>query len=191
VLASGSPRRVDLLQKAGLEFRQFIPDIDETNSTDLQPHQLAEKLARDKAQAVAEKITEKEIILSGDTIVILQGRILGKPENKNDAFRMLTALSGNKHTVCTSVALCDNKKNCESGYELTDVYFKNTPAEAIRKYIDTGEPMDKAGAYGIQDRGVFLVDRVVGNIDNVIGLPLTLVDNLCRKLAEKKGLYEV
>jgi septum formation protein len=129
-----------------------------------------------------------DVVLGCDTIVVLDDEVLGKPRSPEEAVRMLTRLSGRRHIVCSAVALGIAEGEIFDGYELTEVYFRPIDERDIRDYVATGEPLDKAGAYGIQDRGVFLVDRVVGNIDNVIGLPLTLVDELAGKLADKEGL---
>lgn len=182
VLASGSPRRVKILTAAGIPFRQIIPDINEENHSALNPEQLATILAEHKAEAVLEQIGSDEIILGCDTIVILEGRILGKPASRNEAFSMLSALSGNRHTVCSAIALLDKQRRRTSSYELSDVYFNRLTNDQIGDYINTGEPMDKAGAYGIQEKGGFLVDRVAGNIDNVTGLPMALFDELAGRI---------
>jgi len=189
VLASGSPRRVGLLIEAGIAFRQIIPDINEANSKQLKPYELAMLLARKKSQAVVEQINNNEVVLGCDTIVVLNEQILGKPSSKNEAVQMLAQLAGNKHTVCSAIALTTANDETAGGFELTDVYFKKVSLREIEDYAASGEPLDKAGAYGIQERGVFLVDRFVGNIDNVIGLPMTLLDELAGRLGEKLRLY--
>jgi septum formation protein len=182
VLASGSPRRVRILKEAGIGFRQIIPDIDENGDPDIPPEQLAVHLAQKKARAVLSVVTDREVILGCDTIVVLKGKILGKPESKEHAFEILSRLSGHKHTVCSAAALSLKNGRTVSGYELTEVIFNPVTGEEIRGYIETGEPLDKAGAYGIQGFGAFLVDRYNGNLDNVIGLPMTLVNDLAGKL---------
>jgi septum formation protein len=189
VLASGSPRRVKLLNEAGIGFRQVIPDIEESNSKDFKPYELATSLAEKKSRAVFKQTNDYEIILGCDTIVILNGNILGKPLSKEEAIKMLTDLTDNKHTVCSAIALMAPNGEEVSGYELTDVFFKQVSRREIVNYVDSGEPMDKAGAYGIQERGVFLVDRFDGNIDNVIGLPMALLDELAGRLEKKLKLY--
>lgn len=182
VLASGSPRRVSLLQENAIPFRQLIPDIDENNHLAEDPVRYAERLAFLKTEAVLPLTTPNEIIIGCDTIVILEGKILGKPSSPDHAFQMLRALSGKKHTVCSAVSLQSHRHAAVIGSELSDVFFKEVSDEAIKAYIRTGEPLDKAGAYGIQNAGGFLVDRVEGNIDNVIGLPMTLLDYLAGKI---------
>jgi septum formation protein len=189
VLASGSPRRVQLLREAGIDFRQVVPEIDERDDPGIDPSRLAVLLAVRKAEAVKGRIERDEIILGCDTIVILDDKILGKPESKKEAVQMLSSLSGQKHTVCTAIALLSVSGEIVEGFESTDVYFRTVSSRNIEKYVETDEPLDKAGAYGIQERGVFLVDSIRGNIDNVIGLPMTLLDELAGKLARIKGLY--
>jgi septum formation protein len=162
-----------------------VPDIDEKNNDQLKPYELATHLAEKKAESIIGRAKVGDIILGCDTIVILDNKILGKPSSKIEAQQMLSLLAGRKHTVCSAIALRTVSGEPVSGHELTDVYFKNVSPIEIEKYVDTGEPLDKAGAYGIQDTGVFLVDRFVGNIDNIIGLPMTLLDKLAGKLGEK------
>jgi septum formation protein len=183
VLASGSPRRVCLLREAGIDFRQIIPDIREDDSRHDNPFELATFLAVEKSRAVKDDLEDDEIALGCDTIVVLGKKILGKPASENEAIEMLSELSGRKHTVCSAVSLLSKTGEMVSGHELSDVYFRKVSTSDIRQYVRTGEPLDKAGSYGIQERGVFLVDRVEGNIDNVIGLPRTLLDSLAGKMA--------
>jgi len=189
ILASGSPRRIRLLNEANISYRQIIPDINEDNSKQLKPNELATFLAREKSNAVFEQAKDNEIILGCDTIVILGEHILGKPSSKKEAVRMLKRLSGNRHTVCSAIALLAASGEMVSDFELTDVYFRAVSSDEIEDYVNTGEPMDKAGAYGMQGRGIFLVDRFAGNIDNVIGLPMALLDELAGRLSEQMRLY--
>jgi len=191
LLASGSPRRVYLLKEAGIKFRQIVPDIHEDNNLHTEPYRLATILAEKKAEAVLDRLDDNEIALGCDTIVVLGGKILGKPVSPGDAAAMLTEMSGKMHVVCSAVALMDREKRLVSDFELTDGYFNAVTPDQIREYVKTGEPLDKAGSYGIQDRGVFLVDRIKGNIDNVIGLPRMLLDELAGKMAEMKGSYGI
>ncbi len=186
VLASGSPRRFRILTEAGITFRQIIPNIDENGGPEIPPEQLAEQLARKKAEAVRKETDEREVILGCDTIVVLDNAILGKPESKEHAFEILSLLSGRKHTVCSAVAFVKPDGRTISGYEQTDVFFNAVTDDEIRQYIETGEPLDKAGAYGIQGFGAFLVDTYKGNLDNIIGLPMTLVNDLAGKLLTGK-----
>ncbi len=191
VLASGSPRRVSLLRAAGIDFRQLVPDIDENDHAHPDPSELAVLLAQKKSFSVRGAIKTDEIILGCDTIVILNGLVLGKPGSEAEAFEMLSALSGNRHTVCSAIALLEQGGHMASGFELTDVYFNPVSETQIRAYIETGEPLDKAGAYGIQEEGAFLVDRIKGNIDNVIGLPMGLLERLAGKFLTEMSCYGI
>ena len=172
ILASSSPRREEILKKAGVDFEVIFPeDIEEKNvSADPVSHVL--ELSRKKAESVAQKVVDS-LILGADTIVVLNGVILGKPEDSEEAFEMLKKLSGKEHKVYTGISLLDkDKKKILSGYQLTKVKFNQLKDKEIKDYIDTGEPLDKAGAYGIQGMGNFLVEKIEGDLDNVIGLPL-------------------
>lgn len=191
ILASGSPRRVRLLKDVKIPFRQIVPEIDESNFNHSNPYELAVHLAEQKARVIMSRINPGDVVLGCDTIVVLKGRLMGKPLSADEAVKMLIQLSGNMHTVCSAVALLTREGDFISGYELSNVFFKKVSIDRIKQYVETGEPMDKAGSYGIQDRGVFLVDRVEGNIDNVIGLPLALLDEFAGKLAIIKGLTGV
>ncbi len=139
-------------------------------------------MARDKARLVAGKVNKRHIVLGCDTVVATGDKILQKPRDAADAFAILSSLVGHRHTVCTALALAEGGGLKASGYELTEVYFNPATPEQIRDYIETGEPMDKAGAYGIQGMGAFLVDRIEGNLDNVIGLPRMLLDRLAARV---------
>jgi len=186
VLASGSPRRVKILKEAGYKFRQIIPALDESSCNHKDPFRLARLLAEMKANAIADLLDKDEVALAGDTIVLLDGEILGKPGSPNEALAMLSRLSGNEHTVCTAIALQDYAGIIQSDYELTMVKFNRVDEESLKAYIATGEPLDKAGAYGIQGLGGFLVDSIDGNLDNVIGLPMTLLERLSGRLLKEK-----
>ena len=182
VLGSGSPRRVRLLGETGVLFEQIVPQMKEDRLSEENPYDFAERIAADKAVWVSERAAAESIVLGCDTIVVLGDQLLGKPTDKADAMRILTSLSGQQHVVCTGVALARNGTVVVSGYELTKVFFNVVSNQQIREYIDSGEPMDKAGAYGIQGMGAFLVDRIDGQLDNVIGLPRLLLDNLAERL---------
>lgn len=186
VLASGSPRRVRLLKEADIHFRQIIPSLDEGGFNHEDPYRLAVLLAEKKAEAVSDLLDKDEIALAGDTIVLLDGRILGKPSSPDEALKMLSKLSGNKHTVCSAVALHESGGETVSGFELTDVNFRSVDALRLKEYVASGEPLDKAGAYGIQGSGGFLVDSIEGNLDNVIGLPMALLDRLAMILMKDR-----
>ena len=182
VLGSRSPRRDRLLSETGVSFDQIIPGIDEHCRSDEKPYDFAERMAREKAVWVSHRTDKERVVIGCDTIVVLDNRLLGKPVDEPDAMRILTTLSGRQHTVCTGVALIRDHEVVASGYELTKVFFNDVGSEQIRTYIDSGEPMDKAGAYGIQGMGGFLVDRIEGQLDNVIGLPRLLLDELAGRM---------
>ena len=171
ILASLSPRRADILKKAKVEFKiKISPNLkEEGSSSDPIEHVLA--LSKRKATSVSNQVGEA-IILGADTVVVLDKEILGKPQNRKEAFLILKKLSGRTHRVYTGITLV-NKYNGKmiSGYELTEVKFNHLEDNKIVAYINTGEPMDKAGAYGIQGMGGFLVESIRGGLDNVIGLP--------------------
>ena len=181
VLASGSPRRQELLNRIGItDFDIRVPQTDEHYPTGLTPAQIVEYISREKADAAAKLCTPEEIVITADTMVFLDDRRLGKPRDEADALRMLTELAGNRHTVCTGVTVRKGGK-AEAFTVSTDVYFRPCTEEELRAYIATGEPMDKAGSYGIQGYGAIFVDHLEGDYFSVMGLPLCA---LARMLAE-------
>lgn len=171
-MASRSPRRAELLQAAGIPFRVRVADIDESVLPGESPSCYVERLAVEKAHAVT--AFHHEIVLAADTTVVLGHNILGKPENPSDAARMLRALSGRKHQVMTGICLRRGEMHVEE-VSVTDVWFLGMSEEEIADYVATGEPMDKAGAYGIQGLASRFVDRIEGSYTNVVGLPISLV----------------
>lgn len=180
VLGSRSPRRVTILKELGIPFTQMISKLDESLRDGESPYRFAGRLAREKALSLSRQATDC-LVLGCDTIVVYENRIWPKPVDPDDAFKILSCLSGRTHVVCTALALAEDQQVLADGYELTEVTFNRVTPKQIRTYIDTGEPMDKAGAYGIQGMGAFLVDSIRGNLDNVIGLPVTLLDRLARQ----------
>lgn len=177
VLASGSPRRKELLEKAGIPFRVMVSDAEEIAESTIDPAEVAMENARLKAAAVARDLPFSSIVIGADTIVVLDGRIFGKPVGKQDARRMLRALSGRAHQVITGVCIMQGER-VERFAEVTNVVFKQLSDEDIDAYIATGEPLDKAGAYGIQGKGGALVDHIDGSFDNVVGLPVARVHEM-------------
>ena len=174
VLASGSPRRRDLLRQIGLtDFTIRVPNTEERLPDGLSPAEAVETLSRQKAEAA--DAAPDEIVIAADTMVFLDDMRLGKPRDEADALRMLTALQGRRHTVRTGVTVRLGDRFLTRS-EATDVTFRPASRETLLRYIATGEPMDKAGAYGLQGRGVILIERVDGDFTNVIGLPLPLLD---------------
>lgn len=176
VLASRSPRRLALLSRTGFTVRVIVSDVPEILDPALSPEANAEVLARLKAEHVARDV-EEGIVLGADTIVVLDHHVLGKPEDEEDAVRMLSLLSGRTHTVYTGYALVERPSGrVVSGVEETQVTFRVLPEEEIRAYVRGGSPMDKAGAYGIQDDyGAVFVTRIEGCYYNVVGLPLARI----------------
>lgn len=187
VLASKSPRRQDLLKNIGIDFEVIVSNFDEKSlcASDMDPREYAAALARKKAEASAAAVkTEKgveHLIIGADTIVVLNGEILGQPENEADARRMLKMLSGAANQVITGVAILglkDGKKTFHSASESTLVYFKHLNDDEIDTYVKTGEPLDKAGAYGIQGIASLFVDEIEGCYFNVVGLPIMRLSKL-------------
>ena len=178
-LASKSPRRKDLLSREGIKFTVKSPDFDEPENFGLSPRKYVEYLAYNKAKSVFNKVGG--IVIGADTIVAINGKILGKPSCEEDAFSMLKQLSNNVHEVITGYAVVTESKTVNS-HEKTLVTFNELSDELILDYIKTGSPMDKAGAYGIQD-GFDLVKSTVGSYDNVVGLP---TQKILQILAELK-----
>jgi len=185
ILGSASPRRLKLLEETGINFRQIISNLRESDNQSGNPFEHALSLAKMKAMVVSSESAVDELVIGADTIVVLDKVLIGKPEDENEARQILSRLSGNKHVVCTALALVSSTQLLASGYELTDVYFNLVSEEAIADYVSSGEPMDKAGAYGIQGKGGFLVDRIDGEMDNVIGLPRSLLDKLAGEVCLK------
>ena len=182
VLASASPRRAELLTQIGVEFELATGNVQERPHPDEAPPDYITRLARAKVVAVARQ-REAGLIIGADTIVVLDGQLLGKPEDEADAERMLKSLSGRWHAVMTGVALYDVASRQEvADFDKTLVKFARLTNLEIDWYIKTGEPMDKAGAYGIQGLGGLFVDEIAGNYYNVVGLPLPLVYRLARRL---------
>ena len=179
VLASQSPRRRELLERMGITDFKVIPARGEEIATrSLTPDQLVEELSRKKCAEVAAG-RPKDLVIAADTVVAINNRVLGKPRNEEDAARMLATLSGRLHTVYTGVTVSLDGKTITS-HEMTSVRFRTLTQADIIRYIATGEPMDKAGAYGIQGYGCTLVESISGDYYNVMGLP---VCRLARMLA--------
>lgn len=171
ILASGSPRRRQLLEQLGLSFTVQSSDVDESVAPGLSPAAMVEQLSLRKGQAVAGSVGPDSLVLAADTVVALGDAILGKPRDRAEALSMLTSLSGKTHQVYTGVTLLGGGRRVTE-HETTAVTFRSLSREEIGAYVDTGEPMDKAGAYGIQGYGALLVERLEGDYFNVMGLPL-------------------
>lgn len=176
ILASGSPRRRELLNQIGITHEVIPGDVDES-MTETNPVRVVEELSRRKALDVAEKIQENNpvIVIGSDTVVTLDGKILGKPDDEEKAFEMLSSLQGQKHTVYTGVTIVsvkDNEKQVHTFHESTEVELYPMDEEEIRTYIATGDPLDKAGAYGIQGSFAAYIRGIVGDYYTVVGLPV-------------------
>lgn len=179
-LASGSPRRRQLLEQIGIrEFTVLPSQADEAISPSLPPAAVVKELSMRKAMAVARQVPAGELVLAADTVVALDGAILGKPGSQEEAVGMLIALSGRTHQVYTGLTLLlDGESRTE--HEETSVTFRDLSTLEIRAYAATGEPMDKAGAYGIQGLGALLVERLEGDYFNVMGLPVCRLGGMLR-----------
>ena len=172
VLASGSPRRQELLRRIGItDFDVRVSRTEETYPAGLSPRETVEYISREKSDAASALCTAEEIVITADTMVFLDEARLGKPADEADALRMLTALQGRRHTVCTGVTVRRGDEILTES-ESTDVYFRPASEAELLAYIRTGEPLDKAGAYGVQGKGALLVERLDGDFFNVMGLPV-------------------
>ncbi len=180
ILASASPRRRELLAQIGLSFTVVTADIDETPLPGEEHAGYTLRLAEAKARAVLAQ-HPGAVVIGADTIVTLDGELLGKPRDAADAERMLRLLQGRAHQVTTSVAVLTGS-DTQVAAETTDVYFAPMDGEAIRRYIATGEPMDKAGAYGIQGYAAQWIPRIEGDYSNVVGLPLAGLAALLKRV---------
>ena len=172
ILASQSPRRRQLLGQIGLDHFIVRPARgEEIMDPALSPAQLVEELSRQKAREVAGASDPGDLVIAADTVVAIDGRVLGKPHDREEACAMLSALSGREHTVYTGVTVCRDDRMLTQ-HEATQVRFRPLSPREIRAYVDSGEPMDKAGAYGVQELGALLIEGIRGDYFNVVGLPL-------------------
>jgi len=181
ILASASPRRAFLLKQIGLDFQVIPSSVEEIADSHLEPQEMVLKLAKRKAQAVSREYPQA-IVLGADTVVCCEGRILGKPRDREEAAEMLYFLSGRVHEVVSGVVLQRLIPESVRGEAVTTrVKFRDLTDEEITGYIATGEPLDKAGAYGIQGLGALLVEKIEGCYFNVVGLPLSRLPDLFRE----------
>lgn len=196
ILGSGSPRRRELLEQIGIRFEVMVSEKEEVYTAQ-EPEEIVRELALMKAKNVASEMSDLEmkdsdseaegiIVIGADTVVVLDGQILGKPSDEKDAFAMLTSLQGREHQVFTGVAVLDFDTEgnvSETAFAVkTDVCVNEMDEEEIRSYIRTGEPMDKAGAYGIQGRFAAYIDRIDGDYYNVVGLPVSALYRVLKKI---------
>lgn len=173
ILASASPRRAEILRNAGFSFQTISSAIDETPIPNESPAEMVQRLADAKAELIAARAVGPAIIIAADTVVALDGHLFGKPRSTDDARRMLEALSGRTHAVLTGVTLIRLPDAKRSGFvESTLVHFVPLSADDISRYLASGEPYDKAGAYAIQGLGGRFIPRIEGDYFNVVGLPL-------------------
>jgi septum formation protein len=179
VLASASPRRQELLRNAGIPFSVQAAGIDETALPGESPRSCAERLARDKARAIS-RLWPQEYVLGADTIVVVDGAMLGKPRDAADAARMLRMLAGRTHQVITGVCLTKPAATEDIRSEITSVTMRELSDDEIQTYVATGEPMDKAGGYAIQGIASRWIPRIEGDYCNVMGLPVSLVYQMLR-----------
>ena len=181
VLASASPRRQELLQRMGItDFDIRVPETEERHPEGLSPRQIVEYISREKADAAVKLCTADEIVITADTMVFLDDARLGKPADEADALRMLTALQRRHHTVCTGVTVRQRGHTVTESEE-TEVIFRPASEKELLAYIASGEPMDKAGAYGIQGKGSLLVEGIRGDFFNVMGLPLLRLSRMLKQ----------
>jgi len=180
ILASGSPRRRELLEMLGLPFRVIVPAVDETRKTSEVPDRYVVRVARDKALAVARQ-EPGAVVLAADTAVVLRAEeVFGKPRSPEEAVAMLQRLAGRTHQVMSAVAVAQGER-VEHAIDVTDVTFRSLPQRMIEDYVATGEALDKAGAYAVQGRGAALVEGIRGDFFGVMGLPLRLALELLER----------
>lgn len=181
VLASASPRRVEMLRQLGINFKQIPGNIDETHIENEKYEEYTKRLSREKALSVAAK--EKDSLVIGcDTVVLYGKQCLGKPRDHNDALKMLRLLNGRSHRVCSGITIVLNNKTVLSDTAVTKVYFRNTEDTELQWYAALDEPLDKAGSYAIQGKGAILIDKIDGCYYNVVGFPLSKFVGLLKKL---------
>ena len=180
ILASGSPRRRELLGQMGLEFEVITSDCDE-NIAPCRPSEMVRELSKRKAIAVAKTLDFPAIVIGADTVVALDDKILGKPKDPADAVKALLALSGRTHSVFTGMTIIDGEKMISDVVE-TKITFVTLTKEDAESYVATGEPLDKAGSYGIQGRGGVFVERIEGDYYSTVGLPICALGKILQSL---------
>ena len=180
ILASASPRRQELLKLFGISFIVRVADIDETMDPAASAYDEVARLSREKALAVTREAGD--IVIAADTIVVCEGRVLGKPHSEEEAFAMLSLLSGRDHQVMTGCTVLLGER-AETFTEVTDLHFRELSEKEIRRYVASGEPMDKAGAYGIQGGAALFCEKMDGDYYNVMGLPVCRLGQVLKKCA--------
>ena len=184
VLASGSPRRSEIMNSVGWPFTKDVPDIDESERDGETPEDYVRRLAAEKAHAVAHS-HPGEIVLAADTTVVINGKIIGKPVDEAHAREMIEMLSGNWHEVLTGVAVAKNG-NAEVGMQRTRVKFAPMTDAEIAFLVSEGDPLDKAGAYAVQAQAALFIEAIDGDYWNVVGLPISLVYEMVKKVRDEK-----
>ncbi len=177
ILASGSPRRSEILTAVGWEFEKQVADIDESELPNEKPDAYVQRLAREKAEAVAVNYSDA-LVLGADTIVVIDDKIIGKPKDFDDAKRMLEMLSDKWHAVLTGIAvvkISENDRQIKSGLQKTRVKFAKLSGAEVEYLVENGEPLDKAGAYAVQAQAALFIEEIEGDYWNVVGLPVNLV----------------
>jgi len=173
ILASASPRRVELLEKIGLRFKVEPSNYEEDMHSELEPHEFARKISLEKAEAVASK-HKNAIVIAADTIIVFGSKILGKPHTENEARKMLETINGKSHSVITGFSIIDTGKNKTLSKSVeTKIHVRKLTLAEIDAYVKSKEPLDKAGAYAIQGLGAVIVEKIEGDYFNVVGLPLS------------------
>ncbi len=183
VLASKSPRRREILSNVGMDFEVLESEVDESGvPKELPPHIYVQELAMLKSTDVASKTSGKAIVIGADTVVVSDGRIIGKPSSFEEAYEMLSSFSGKSHSVVSGISVTDTEDmRTVTDYCITDVYFYEMTGDEISDYINTYKPYDKAGAYGIQEYAGVFVEKIDGDYYNVVGLPLSKLYQLLKK----------
>lgn len=181
ILASQSPRRRELMGLFHIPFTARVSDVDETMASDKSPREEVARVSALKAHAIQRN--PEDIVIAADTIVVCDGTVLGKPKDEQDAFRMLRMLSGRDHQVMTGLTVLKGHTTV-SHTEITDIHFRELTDDEIRAYIQTNEPMDKAGAYGIQGGAALFVTGIHGDYFNVVGLPVCRLGQILKDLEE-------
>lgn len=185
ILGSGSPRRQELLQRMGIQdFIVRVPDVEERYPEGLTPPEIVQYISREKADAIGRRAGAEDIVITADTMVFLGDQRLGKPRDEAHALEMLAALQGRHHTVCTGVTVRQGGRSLTES-ESTEVVFRPATEAELRSYIRTGEPMDKAGAYGVQGKGALLVEGIRGDFYNVMGLPILRLSRMLENFGVK------
>ncbi len=188
ILASGSPRRAEILTSVGWEFEKRVADIDETEFANEKPDDYVQRLAREKAEKVAENY-KNALVLGADTIVVIDNKIIGKPKNLDDAKKMLRMLSGNWHEVLTGIAIVkvsENENETQTNLQKTQVKFAELSDAEIEFLVEKGEPLDKAGAYAVQAQAALFIEEIAGDYWNVVGLPINLVYQAINSFGQKE-----